>query len=175
MKSLQEKNLETDEHCRRVEDYCVAIAEAMRLEYHIINELRLLAKLHDIGKIAIPITVLNKADALSQQEWMMMKQHAEIGARIVSASPNMDTIAEGILYHHEYWNGQGYPEGKKETAIPLTSRILSVVDAYDAMTSQRPYNTTKTKEEAIKELIACSGRQFDPFVTELFVSILMNE
>lgn len=175
MKSLQEKNLETEAHCRRVENHCVAIAEKMRLDYHIINELRLLAKLHDIGKIAIPMELLNKAEALTEEEWMMMKQHSEIGARIVSASPNLDSIAEGILYHHEHWNGQGYPKGLKGTEIPLTSRILCVVDAYDAMTSQRTYNQAKNKEEALRELILCSGSQFDPFITELFISILQTE
>jgi|GEM_PF-3455186 len=175
MKSLQEKNLETEAHCRRVEDYCVAIAEKMRLDYHIINELKLLAKLHDIGKIAIPMEILNKPAPLSDEEWLMMKQHSAIGARIVSASPNLDTIAEGILYHHEHWNGQGYPEGREGTSIPLTARILCVVDAYDAMTSQRSYNDAKNKEEALRELILCSGSQFDPFIVELFISILQTE
>ncbi len=175
MKSLQEKNLETEAHCRRVEDHCVAIAEKMRLDYHIINELRLLAKLHDIGKIAIPMEILNKSDSLSEEEWRMMKQHSAIGARIVSASPNLDSIAEGILYHHEHWNGLGYPEGLKGTEIPLTARILCVVDSYDAMTSQRSYNETKNKEEALRELLRCSGSQFDPFIIELFISILQTE
>ena len=175
MKSLQEKNLETESHCRRVEDYCVAIAEKMRLDYHIINELRLLAKLHDIGKIAIPMEILNKTESLSDEEWRMMKQHSAIGARIVSASPNLETIAEGILYHHEHWDGHGYPEGRKGTEIPLTARILCVVDAYDAMTTQRSYNEAKNKEEALRELLRCSGSQFDPFIIELFISILETE
>lgn len=175
MKSLQEKNLETEEHCLRVENYSIAIAEKMRLDYHIINELKLLSKLHDIGKIAIPVQILNKPGSLSDEEWLMMKQHAEIGARIVSASPNMDSIADGILYHHEHWNGEGYPKGLSGTKIPLTSRILSVVDAYDAMTSKRCYNEAKNKEEALRELILCSGSQFDPFITELFLSILQSE
>ncbi|BES64417.1 hypothetical protein SANA_08560 [Gottschalkiaceae bacterium SANA] len=175
MKSLQEKNLETEEHCHRVETYSVAIAEKMRLDYHIINELRLLAKLHDIGKIAIPAQILNKPSKLSEEEWLMMKKHSEIGARIVSASPNMDSIAEGILYHHERWDGHGYPEGRSGTNIPLTSRILGIVDAYDAMTSNRCYNKCKTRIEALQELTLCSGSQFDPFVTELFISILQSE
>lgn len=105
----------------------------------------------------------------------MMKQHSAIGARIVSASPNLDSIAEGILYHHEHWNGLGYPEGLKGTEIPLTARILCVVDAYDAMTSQRSYNEAKNKEEALRELLRCSGSQFDPFIIELFISILETE
>lgn len=175
MRSLQEKKLETEAHCRRVEEYCVAIAEKMRLDYHIINELRLLAKLHDIGKIAIPMEILNKPGPLSEDEWLMMKQHSAIGARIVSASPNLDTIAEGILHHHEHWDGHGYPEGRKGTEIPLTARILCLVDAYDAMTSQRTYNTAKNREEALRELILCSGSQFDPFITELFITILQSE
>jgi diguanylate cyclase (GGDEF)-like protein len=175
MKSLQEKNLETEEHCHRVEKYSVAIAERMRLDYHIINELRLLAKLHDIGKIAIPAQILNKPSQLSDDEWLMMKKHSEIGSRIVSASPNMESIAEGILYHHEHWDGNGYPEGRSGTNIPLTSRILGIVDAYDAMTSNRCYNKSKTRIEALQELALCSGSQFDPFVTELFISILQSE
>ncbi len=175
MKSLQEKNLETEEHCLRVENYSVAIAEKMRLDYHIVNELKLLSKLHDIGKIAIPIQILNKPGSLSDEEWLMMKQHSEIGARIVSASPNMDSIAEGILYHHEHWNGEGYPEGRSGTNIPLTARILGVVDAYDAMTTKRCYNEVKNKESALRELILCSGSQFDPFITELFISILQSK
>jgi diguanylate cyclase (GGDEF)-like protein len=175
MKSLQEKNLETEEHCHRVETYGVAIAERMRLDYHIINEIKLLAKLHDIGKIAIPIQILNKPGPLSAEEWLMMKQHSEIGARIVSASPNMDTIAEGILYHHERWDGNGYPEGRSGTKIPLTSRILNVVDSYDAMISNRCYNKSKNRMEALEELALCSGSQFDPFITKLFISILQSE
>ena len=175
MKSLQEKNLETEEHCYRVEKYSVAIAEKMRLDYHIINELKLLAKLHDIGKIAIPIQILNKPGSLSADEWLMMKKHSEIGARIVSASPNMDSIAEGILYHHERWDGNGYPEGRSGTKIPLTARILNVVDSYDAMTSKRCYSEAMDQSVAIRELIDCSGSQFDPFVTELFISILQSE
>jgi HD-GYP domain-containing protein (c-di-GMP phosphodiesterase class II) len=87
----------------------------------------------------------------------------------------MDSIAEGILHHHEYWNGDGYPKGHSGTEIPLTSRILSVVDAYDAMTSNRCYDEAKSKAEALRELILCSGSQFDPFITELFISILQSE
>jgi HD-GYP domain-containing protein (c-di-GMP phosphodiesterase class II) len=104
-----------------------------------------------------------------------MKKHPEIGYRIAQASSELTPIAEGILHHHEWWNGSGYPQGLKKDEIPLISRIIAIVDAYDVMTHTRPYKEAKTKTKAIEEIKKCSGKQFDPYLVDKFLEIIKEE
>ncbi|MGG7176291.1 HD domain-containing phosphohydrolase [Clostridium paraputrificum] len=173
--SLQCKNVETAEHTERILDYCIKIAECLNLKQDTINELILVARLHDIGKIAIPENILLKPSKLTDDEYEIMKTHSEKGYRLAMTIPEISHVARGILTHHERWDGKGYPLGISGEEIPLIARIVSVVDSYDAMTSNRVYNIVKTKSEAIEELQRCSGYQFDPNIVEIFCGILKEE
>ena len=137
-----------------------------------LNELELLSTLHDIGKIGINDNILNKPGKLTEDEWVDMKKHPEIGYRIAMTTPELVPIADYILSHHEHWDGSGYPQGSKREEIPLLSRIIAVADAYDAMTSDRPYRRAMTKNAAIEEIKKNAGTQFDPYIAELFLNIL---
>jgi HD-GYP domain-containing protein (c-di-GMP phosphodiesterase class II) len=125
--------------------------------------------LHDIGKIGVPDSILNKPGKLDTDEWVIMKRHSEIGSRITQSVPEFVRISDYILAHHERWDGNGYPRGLKGEEIPLLSRILCIVDAYDAMTSERAYRKPMTPEAAIQELIENAGKQFDPDLVELII------
>jgi HD-GYP domain-containing protein (c-di-GMP phosphodiesterase class II) len=132
----------------------------------------LFAQFHDIGKVGIPDGILFKPDKLTENEWNTMKQHCEIGHRIAMATPDLQPIADWILRHQEWWNGKGYPTGQKGEAIPLECRILAIVDAYDAMTHDRPYRQGLEPARALAELQRCAGTQFDPDLVPQFVSLL---
>jgi len=125
--------------------------------------------LHDIGKIGIDDAILNKPGALTADEWAIMKTHPEIGYRIAMSSPELVTIAEYILTHHERWDGKGYPQGLKGEEIPQLSRILAVSDSYDAMTQNRVYRTAISKEDAAEEIEKNAGTQFDPDIVKIFL------
>lgn len=133
------------------------------------TDLKLLARFHDIGKVGVPDRVLFKPGPLTPAEKKIIQRHCEIGYRIAVSSPDLAAIADFILKHHEWWNGQGYPLKLKGEEIPLACRILAVVDAFDAMTSDRPYRKALTKEQALAELVHCAGTQFDPCLVEIFV------
>ncbi len=169
--TLFAKSQETEEHANRLITLSREIGLKLKLRDTQLNELELLSTLHDIGKIGINDNILNKPGKLTDEEWVIMKKHPEIGYRIAMSSPELAPIAEYILYHHERWDGNGYPQGLAGDKIPLLSRILSVVDAYDAMTEDRIYRKTKTKEEAIEEIVKCSGTQFDPTIVDIFLNI----
>jgi HD-GYP domain-containing protein (c-di-GMP phosphodiesterase class II) len=128
--------------------------------------------LHDIGKIGIDNSILNKPGKLSKNEWEIMKKHSEIGYRIAMSSPELEPIAEYILAHHERWDGNGYPQGLKGEEIPLLSRILAVVDSYDAMTEDRVYRKAMTHQAAIEEIKKNAGTQFDPNIAQIFIDSL---
>jgi HD-GYP domain-containing protein (c-di-GMP phosphodiesterase class II) len=131
--------------------------------------LELFATVHDIGKISIDQNILTKEDPLTDDDWREIRKHPETGYRIANSSPGLMHVADLILSHHEWWDGTGYPRGLKGEQIPLASRILAVVDAYDAITHDRSYKKASSKEEAINELKLCSGTQFDPKLVGLFV------
>jgi diguanylate cyclase (GGDEF)-like protein/PAS domain S-box-containing protein len=173
--TMFEKSQETEEHAERLIKYSQKIGEKLELSQDTIDDLVLSANLHDLGKVGIDNQLLSKEGKLTEEEWEEIKKHPEIGYRIALSSPDIAHIAEYILSHHERWDGSGYPQGLKEEDIPLLSRILSIVDAYDAMTSSRPYNVVKSKEEAIEELRKFSGSQFDPKLVEIFIQILEKE
>lgn len=171
--SLRERDYETEEHVQRVKALCLQMGQALGLSEPQLNELALLSALHDIGKIGIPDNVLMKPSPLSEQEWQVMMQHPEIGCRIIGSSPELLPIADAILSHHERWDGTGYPRGLVGTQIPLISRILSIVDAYDAMTHTRPYKKALTPEQAIEEIRQGAGTQFDPRLVATFIETLI--
>ena len=147
------------------------LAKALDLSRAVIDDLALLAALHDIGKIAIPDDILNKPGPLTEEQWTIMKRHPEIGYRIARTSPELVSIAEYILSHHERWDGKGYPRGLVGENIPLPARLLSVADAFDAMTSDRPYRKAMSAQQALAELERNAGTQFDPDVVAAFVEM----
>jgi HD-GYP domain-containing protein (c-di-GMP phosphodiesterase class II) len=140
-----------------------------------INLLKVISNLHDIGKIAIDEQILNKPGKLNEEEWAEIKRHPEIGYRILSSSSEYAEISEDILSHHERWDGDGYPQGLKGKDIPYRARIIAIADAYDAMTSDRPYRKALSKEEALAEIIRCSGTQFDPSIARKFVDNFQSD
>jgi HD-GYP domain-containing protein (c-di-GMP phosphodiesterase class II) len=150
------------------------MGKIMNLYDNELDELSLLAMLHDIGKIAIPDYILGKPSKLTEDEWKIMRSHCEIGYRIAVASPELAHIANLILSHHEMWDGTGYPQGLKGEEIPLLSRLIAVVDAYDAMTSDRSYHTAVQSDIAIKELERCSATQFDPYMVKKFIEVISS-
>lgn len=139
-----------------------------------LSNLSLLCLLHDIGKVGIPLEILNKPAKLDSYEWKIMKSHVEKGYRIAKASEELAPIAECILYHHESWDGTGYPFGLSKESIPILSRIIAIVDAYDAMTNNRPYHQAISKEAACEELRRCAGKQFDPYITSQFLAMITD-
>ena len=166
------KDESTEEHQKRVEELLVKFAREINYDEEKIYELRLLAQFHDIGKIVIPDYILKKPGKLTREEYDIVKEHAEIGYEIASRIDELSSIADYIRYHHERWDGNGYPKGLKDGEIPLESRMLAIVDAYDAITAGRVYQKPRSKEEAIKELRANAGTQFDPELTEKFIRML---
>jgi len=171
LSALAEKDYITEGHAKRVKDLCVKIGERLGLSVKELSDLALLAEIHDLGKVAIPDSILNKNGPLNEEEWKIMKQHCEKGYRIALSSPDLASIADLILKHHERWDGKGYPLGLKGEEIPILCRILSVVDAYDAITSERTYSRAKSKEEALEEIKRCAGTQFDPKIVRVFLQL----
>lgn len=173
--TLHQKNLDTEEHAQRMCKYCIMIGKELNLDDKYIDELILLAKLHDIGKIAIEEHILQKFGKLTVKEWKEIKRHSKIGYDIAESLNELKHISKGILSHHEKWDGSGYPEGLTGESIPLTSRIISIIDSYDAMTNDRSYRKAMPKKTAIKELIECSGTQFDTTLVNIFINIINGE
>jgi len=169
---LYEKSTETREHSDRLREYCHAVGRCLNLTDFDMNNLSLLALLHDIGKVAIDPNILKKPGALTTEEWVEMKKHPEIGYRIMMNSPELSSVSDYILSHHEHWDGSGYPKGIKGEEIPLLCRILAVADAYDAMTCDRSYRGALSHEEAVAELLRNAGKQFDEDIVALFSSTI---
>ncbi|UNC93394.1 histidine kinase N-terminal 7TM domain-containing protein [Candidatus Contubernalis alkaliaceticus] len=170
--ALSERDFITEGHTQRLSKLCKVMGEMMDLSSRQIIDLVLLAQVHDLGKVGIPDHILFKKGPLTEDEWEIMRQHPEKGYRIAVSSPELKEVAELILKHHERWDGNGYPLGIKGKEVPVECRILSIVDAFDAMTNDRPYQKGKSKEEAVEELRRCAGTQFDPELVEKFLSVL---
>ena len=171
---LQTKSLETEEHTERVLEHSLVIAEGLSLPVSVMDELTIVARLHDIGKIAISEEILLKAGNLTDDEFEVVKTHTEKGYRIIKASNQLDNVAKGVLAHHERWDGNGYPLKLKGESIPLISRIVSIADAYDAMTNDSFYKKALSKKDAIEELQRCAGKQFDPDIVTIFIEHLKH-
>lgn len=175
MKTLFEKSNRESLHSDRVSSICQAIALKMDFDKGNIDKMRIAGLVHDIGKIGIDDKILNKVGSLSSEERFEIERHPEIGWRILSTTNEFLELAQFVLNHHERWDGGGYPNGLKGDRIPLESRIISVADAYDAMTSNRSYRKGLDQADAIKEMMRCSGTQFDPEIVEVFVSKVLSD
>jgi diguanylate cyclase (GGDEF)-like protein/putative nucleotidyltransferase with HDIG domain len=173
--AMEEKTGETKRHSERTAKLAEKMGELLGMQSFEIEFLKLLAILHDIGKTGIPDNILLKPSPLNDEEWKAMKRHCEIGFRIASTMPELVSIAEAILSHHESWDGSGYPHNLKGEEIPLMSRIIAVIDSFDAMTNDRPYKKAISKEEAVEKLLQGSGTQFDPSIVDLFVNKALND
>jgi diguanylate cyclase (GGDEF)-like protein/PAS domain S-box-containing protein len=175
LKNINSKFEQEQIHTGRVSQYCSLIASALNLGQKEKADIRLAGLLHDIGKIMIPSELLNKPERLTDEEFDLIKRHPETGYQILKSVDEYVPIAKYVLHHHEHWDGTGYPAGLKGEDIPLQSRIISVADAYEAMTSKRAYQKTRTTEEAKEELKRCSGTQFDPTIISVFLEAISNE
>ncbi len=173
--TLCESDYQTEEHVERTREMSARLGREMGISDSDIGRLELLAVLHDIGKVAIPQDIIKKQGKLTPEERAIIEQHTVKGYRIAKSSAELEDIAEGILSHHEKWDGTGYPNGLKGEEIPLISRIISAVDSHDVMVNDRPYHKAMPEADAITELKRCSGTQFDPHVVEVFVRLLERE
>ena len=161
----------TKGHSEAVALYSTEIGVAFGLKSKELDDLYWAATMHDIGKIIVPIEILNKEEKLTDIEYKIIKDHSKIGYEIVSKNDSLKKVSKYILYHHERWDGMGYPEGLKGDEIPLLSQIISVADSWHAMTSKRSYKNKLTCEEAIEELIKNKGTQFAPEIIDIFISV----
>lgn len=169
---LWEKDYQTEEHVSRLKGLVVKMGRYIKLSKEEIQELSLVAAMHDIGKIAVPGEILRKPGPLTSDEWEIMKKHPEVGCRIIQATKELSHISEAILYHHEWWNGKGYPQGLKEEEIPLFSRIVAIIDSYDVMIHDRPYKSAMNRQDALMELERCAGIQYDPSLVRMFINMM---
>jgi diguanylate cyclase (GGDEF)-like protein/PAS domain S-box-containing protein len=174
MKALETRHLITKGRLDRLQKLAIALAQAIGLQDHRVTDLRLLAEFHDIGKAAIPEHILFKPSPLTPEEIIEIQRHCEIGHRIAMYTPDLAPIADLILKHHEWWNGEGYPLGIKGEEIPIECRILSIVGAYEAIISNRPYHKAMSHEEAMAELRRRSGTKFDSDLVSKFIQVLEN-
>lgn len=172
LNTLYEKNPREHKHSKRVSELCILMGKKLGFKNDDLNQLKAISNLHDIGKIAIDDSILNKPGKLTEDEWEIIKRHPEIGYRIISTSPEYAEIANDILSHHEKYDGTGYPRGLKGDNIPIRARIIAIADAFDAMVSRRPYREPRSVEDAKKEILRCSGTQFDPKLVKIFLDIL---
>ena len=167
--AIDAKDHYTQGHSQKVSAYAALIAEAMEMSDVEVEEIRLGAVLHDIGKVAIPENILNKSGPLNPDEWDTMKSHVTFGAKILEPLTPLARVREMVLHHHEYFDGSGYPEGLSGEQIPLGARIIAVADAFDTITSDRTYKKARAAAEALAELERCANAQFDANIVTLFV------
>ena len=172
LSTLSAKSYETKAHGIRMSKLAFEFGEALNLSNSELNRLTLLATMHDIGKTSISEEILTKQGDLNDEEWEIIKRHSEQGYKIASATEEFFSIAEDILAHHEHWDGRGYPNGLVKEEIPYLARIISIIDAYDVMVNDRPYNKAISKEEALAEIKSCAGSQFDPELVKVFVEMM---
>lgn len=174
LSTLGAKSDETEEHAMRMASIAFKLGEKIDLSNEQLNNLSLLATLHDIGKVTIPADILNKPGKLTEEEWDIITEHPETGYRIAINTEEFAKIARSILCHHERWDGTGYPQGLAGKDIPLLARIITIVDAYDVMTNGRSYKEPISKKEAVKEIERCAGSQFDPDLVEKFINLMLE-
>jgi HD-GYP domain-containing protein (c-di-GMP phosphodiesterase class II) len=170
-RAIEARDRHTGEHIERVREYSVAIARQLRLAEEDVWRIGVGAVLHDLGKIGVPDAVLNKPGALTRAESDVMRRHPVIGAGLLDADPALALALPAVVYHHERWDGSGYPYGLAGDRIPLDGRIVSVADAYDAMISDRPYRARLSVQHALQEIAAGMGTQFDPEIARAFLKL----
>lgn len=175
LNTLTDKYIEEKIHSERVSQFCKEIGSALGIQKDDLAILELAGMYHDIGKISIPDAILNKPGKLTFEEFETIKTHTQIGYQILKAADEYSGLAEFALSHHERWDGKGYPRGLKETEIPLFSRIICIADSFEAMTANRPYRKGMSVEDAILEMIRCSGTQFDPEITKIFIEQILSK
>lgn len=165
---------ETGAHVRRIGLYAAAIARALNWERSRVDDIRVAAPMHDIGKVGIPDSILLKAGTLNDEEFTIMKRHTQIGAQMLEGTgiPVMEMAAEIAKHHHERWDGTGYPDGLKGEAIPITARITAVVDVFDALVNERVYKPAMRESEALAILRDMSGKHLDPEIVKIFLYLL---
>lgn len=173
--ALEEKDMYTAGHTIRVTQYALSIARAMELSQEDIGVLERACQVHDIGKLVIDASYIRKPGPLTDEEWTLMKKHPEIGANIIKPLAFMEQELFLVRHHHERIDGKGYPDGLTGEDLDILTKIITVADSYDAMTSKRSYKQNLSQKEAIKELHACSGTQFDPTLVEIFTEILSKQ
>jgi len=170
--AVDAKDPSTQNHSQKVSSYAVALAEALQMDPAAVEGIRLAALLHDVGKVGIPESILNKSGPLNPDEWELMKQHVEHGARILQPCRGAQLIQAMILHHHEFFDGSGYPRALIGEAIPLGARIIAIADAYDTITSSRTYKRARSAEEGLAEIERCAAAQFDPELVSVFVETI---
>jgi HD-GYP domain-containing protein (c-di-GMP phosphodiesterase class II) len=172
---LDLRDLNTGVHSTRLAEWAVRVARRLGIPEADLYQLEVAALLHDIGKIGIPDAILKKEGKLTDEERMLMNKHPEYSWSILRLFPGLDKASLYALHHHESYDGRGYPGGLKGEEIPMGSRIVSVIDAYDAMISNRCYRKGLAHEEAVRRLFSAGGTQFDPFVVQAFIEIAQRE
>ncbi len=172
---LDLKDLNTGVHSTRLAEWAIHVASELGLEEPALADIEVSALLHDIGKVGIPDAILNKPARLTPEEYELMKKHPEYGWAVLHQVPGFQQASLLILHHHESYDGKGYPGGLRGDEIPIGSRIVSVIDAFDAMVSSRPYRTGLPLEEAVRRLTEASGTQFDPSVVKIFLPLAEAE
>jgi putative nucleotidyltransferase with HDIG domain len=174
LKDLFEQSHETVQHSFRLKIWGQKLGRAVGISEESVEQIGLSCLLHDIGKTTISQDILNKEEKLSNEEWEKVKKHCEEGAKILRQYKEFENIADYILYHHEHWDGSGYPEGLKGYDIPLIARIIAIADAYDVMTHERGYSKVISKSEALLELERKKDKQFDPDLVDIFIESMIN-
>ncbi len=169
---IESNHSDLEHHSSRVSIFAVAIAREMGLSKEETKIIERAGYLHDIGKIGINELIWFKPGSLTEEEWAEVKKHPEIGKKIIELSKHLHMEQPVVRHHHERFDGKGYPDGLSDKKIPLAARILAVADAYDAMTSSRPYREAMQPLEAIEELKKCNGTQFDPEVVNAFLKVI---
>ena len=173
MNVLYDRDSDIKLHIERVSDLCCKLGELLGIDEATMKDLEYFSRVHDIGKIVLPDSMLKKEAALTPAEWRKLEHHPEVGYRIMSAVRGLSSnIVEAILCYQEHWDGCGYPKKLKGMAIPWMSRVLAIVEAFDAMTNDRPYRKAMSVECALREIKSCAGTQFDPYLADRFVDLM---
>jgi HD-GYP domain-containing protein (c-di-GMP phosphodiesterase class II) len=154
----------TGRHSEAVGELVRKVAQRLGARGEELRRVELAARLHDLGKLCVPDTILNKPGPLDEEEWAVMRRHPELGARMIEKVAGLEPVAPFVRSHHERWDGRGYPDGLEESDIPFGGRVIAACDAFEAMTSERPYRDALSVDEALGELAAGAGTQFDPEV-----------